>query len=124
MHVFKCFVVLSHGSIVQGQSLHVMLGKIALRQGLCDFPATVCSKIETDHHILILNGSKWFIIGVGENGGLNKFVRNILCVAFLNGRCGIFCIFSFSIDQRIIRKLYTFPSVISIHGIVTTTNGS
>ena len=124
MHVFKCFVVLSHGSIVQGESSHIMLGKIALRQGLCDFPATVCSKIETDHHILIQNGSKWFIIGVGENSGLNKFVCNVLCIAVLYCLHRIVSKLSFSIDQRIIRKLYTLPTVITVHGIVTTTDGS
>ena len=101
----------------------VKAGKIIAAEGAGQFSRPVRPEVKEDNGIFVIDRSRRCPI-LHNDCRNHEFIGNALCIGICH--C-LHCIFSRLTDtaaNRIISLLYPFPTVISVHRIITSGNGS
>ena len=120
MHSFKTFIINRHGAIMQIKWLHILFRKRLLGKHFRNFSTSICSEIKTKYRIPILYTSNGFSRICSTNNGFNKFIGNAFCIRFLHAGNHVIRQYACCMHHGIIRNLYSFPSFVSIHGIISS----
>ena len=94
-------------------------GKFIIAECSGDLSCTVRTEVKENHRIAVLDCCGRCAI-FQNNRRHNELICLILIIGLLNGLHRILCRKSFSFNQCIIGFLYTVPSVIAVHRIVTS----
>src|SRR5215831_16204195 len=87
-------------------------------QGLGHLPDPICSEVETDHDIAILDSTDRRAVSLTQHHGHHEFIRDAFTVRTLNR---FYCVGSLTplpIHQRLIGFFCTLPALIAIHTII------
>ena len=93
--------------------------KIVCAEYSCHLTCTVRAEVKEDHCVFIFDRSYWFSI-LGNCCWDKKFICNIFCIRSIHCCYSTFCCLAFSLCKNVVCFLYTIPSVITIHCIITS----
>ena len=127
----KCNLLIRNSFIIFGKAHKFRLDsfcsfksvKFICTECSCNFSCPVRTEIEENYGIAIFNCSCFFS-GFCNDNRLYKFIRNICCIGSFHCLHRTLCGFSFSFCHGKISLFHSVPSVISVHGIITSTDGS
>ena len=118
MYPLKRIIVICHRHKMKITFLHSMGSKILLVKGLGQLSPSVCSEIKKHHHITILNGCNRLIVSPYSDVRFYKLICRTTRITLLDGFNKICCCIALTMNQKIISLFYSFPTFVSIHGIV------
>ena len=121
VYTFERSVVRSHTVILQpGNSVHTRLRHILLRQNDCQFLSTVITVIEENNDIAFLNGTVY----IGIHNRFDELIRYTFIVRLLHSLHHVSSFLTDTVYQQVVCLFHTFPTFITVHGIVTSDNRS
>ena len=124
MHTFKSSIIRSHTTIIQRHCLHTLLRNIPLGQSYSQFFRPVIPVIKENDHISRFYHTNRTAITPDMNNRFYKLISHSFIIRLLNAHFNVLGRSPNTIYNQIIRFLYTFPTVITVHRIVTTNNRS
>jgi hypothetical protein len=103
--------------------MHLLLGHIHLCQCHGDLPASVRSEIKADHGIAVFDLTNRAAFGVSFDDGLNEFIGHMVIIGVFDRCEHVFSKFSLTVHHPVVREFYPFPSLVTVHGIVSAYDG-
>src|SRR5690606_15174747 len=82
--ILEGVIVSGHRNIIEIQSPHLIILKISLSEGSCNFPRTICAEIKTHYHIARSNSTEWFTGCINTDYRFHKLIRDPKSVRLLN----------------------------------------
>ena len=124
MQTFKSSVVRSHTTIIQRHFLHLLFGDIPLGQSNSQFFGAVVTVVEENHHITRFDHTHRPMVASDMYDRFDKFVGNPFVIRLLDTYLHMLRRSPDPIHNQIIGFLYTLPTIIPIHSIITTDDRS
>ena len=122
MQTLKRCIVWSHTAVVERHCVHTCLRHILLCEHLCNLTSAVITVVEEDNHIVWLDSADSVALCVNSHDRLDKLVGYTLCIRLLNCTNHIGSLLTYTINQAVVSNLYTLPTLVTIHCVVTTNN--
>jgi len=110
-------IVGGHGTVVQWNGMHIVLGNIPLGKRNGQLLGPVVPEVDKDHHISLLDQSQGFVFLIHNDDGLYKFISHPLVIRFLKGCQYIRSCPSFSKNQQVISIFDPLPAIVPVHSI-------
>src|SRR6478609_3310278 len=120
--MFEGLIVSSERNIIKLKRFHALLWEILLSKYFCNLTSPIGAIIKTEHNITLFYCGKCVVIVIRYNDRFDKLIRNTSLIRILDCFYWVRSLFTNSINQKIVGKFYTFPTLITIHSIVTTDN--
>src|SRR5574344_2124444 len=124
VETFEVGLIRSKAAIIQWKCLHSEVRHILLCEDNGDFPCTVVAEIEEYYCISFLYLGNRLAFGICDDDRFDEFVCDFCLVRGLdafNSGCELI---PFAFYQHVVSQLYTIPSLIPVHSIETTADGS
>ena len=126
VHADKFFVVLRHAHPVHFACLaaKVKAVKAGLSESTGNFASAIGTEIEEDYRIAVFDGRNGFAV-FHNDGRQHKFVGHACLVAGFECRNGVLGgVYALAESQHIVGFFLAIPTVVAVHCVVTSANGS
>ena len=114
-------VILRHADIGDGETTVPALEavEIVIDKGTGDLTRSVGTEVVEDDAVVRFDS-----VAAGDDGRQHELVGHAVVIAVLHRLYGIGLLYALAVDDRGIRLFDALPAIISVHGVVTSADGS
>ena len=121
MNAFERCIIRSHTVILQTRDgMHASFRHILLSQYDSQLFGTVITIVEEDHYITLFDCS----VAVSVYNRFDEFVCHAFVVRFLHCLNHISSFLAYTVYEQVVCFFYTFPTLVTVHCIITADNRS